>query len=138
VVVSYFHYSKQIHVFTVRPFCLCPSDNGKTWAPIAVTLPIAPAGAVYRGIAVDARGAINIIWSTDRIVYLVRSFDRGATWSAWLPLELPGDWLLTGCEMVLSEKDDIHLGIRACHPGPDDIYSRPKNILFSYTRFGDG
>jgi hypothetical protein len=116
---------------------LSSSDNGKTWGQIDVTLPMAPVGAVYRGIAVDARGTINIIWSTDRIVYLARSFDRGATWSSWLPLELPGDWLLTGCEMILSEEGNIHLGIRACHPGPDDIYSRPENILFSYTRFDD-
>ncbi len=78
---------------------------------------------------------INILWSTDRVVYLTRSFDRGATWSSWLPLELPGDWLLTGCEMVVSDDGNVHLCIRACHPGPDDIYSRPENILFSYTRF---
>lgn len=115
---------------------LSSADNGKTWEPIAVTLPIAPAGAVYRGIAVDAGGIINIIWSTDRTVYLIRSFDRGATWSSWLPLELPGDWLLTDCEMVLSEEGNIHLGIRACHPGPDDIHSRPVTILYSHTDFG--
>lgn len=107
------------------------ADNGITWLHTPVTLPIVPAGAFFRGIAIDAVGTIDIVWSTDRTVYLVRSSDRGATWSSWLPLNLPGDWLEDDCRMALSAEGDVYLCIRACHPGAESS----KNILFSYTRF---
>lgn len=107
------------------------ADNGASWLQNAITLPPAPSGAFFRAIAIDAAGTLNVLWAAERTVYLVRSPDRGAAWSSWLPLNLPADWLEDFCYMALGAVGDVYLCIRAHHPGSENT----KNILFSHARF---
>jgi hypothetical protein len=89
-------------VYLPRGHCGSPmlawsDDEGLTWERVQVSdigNVCAPDGGLCEhdaGVGVDAGGVLYYVWAgTDRLLHMVRSWDRGATWDEPLVVSAPG------------------------------------------------
>ncbi len=94
-------------------------DDGRTWSPVSLIKPVNDPGflgmSVMRMTETDAGtwliGSHNADWSVKPFTtrqYLLRSEDRGATWTV-LPSPMPGGWFAAGFDRM-DEGRPLNLG----------------------------
>jgi hypothetical protein len=106
-------------------------DGGVTWSPSVRVDDAAPGyQAMHPAIAVDATGAVHVVWEDDRTpaspfqVYHARSTDKGASWSANLPVSAtPAGSLVYAPSLAAAGNGELHAVWRQFQGGPDSIVS---------------